>query len=139
MMKNTPHPMAQVKDLYEQILLSNLPNKHCVAVAITSSRGLPDLRLEKIKRLDSKNLALTLESGLNIETGSSVALCLHWEPVRHQIRIRGIAQKNQADKGFTLVPDEIEFWVRKDFRIHDRTSYTLDEGQGTWTETKLFP
>ena len=39
--------------------------------------------------------------------------------------------------GFRVVPDAIEFWEERPFRLHDRTLYKRsDDG---WTTTRLFP
>jgi len=39
--------------------------------------------------------------------------------------------------GFRIVPESIEFWHDRPFRLHDRTQFTRD-GDG-WTKTRLFP
>jgi pyridoxamine 5'-phosphate oxidase len=39
--------------------------------------------------------------------------------------------------GFRLVPEAIEFWQEKPFRLHDRTVYHRDGN--TWTTRKLYP
>ena len=40
--------------------------------------------------------------------------------------------------GFRVVPDRIEFWADRPFRLHDRTVYTPTE-DGGWTLEHLFP
>lgn len=39
--------------------------------------------------------------------------------------------------GYRLVPDAIEFWQERPFRLHDRTLYHRDEN--AWTARKLYP
>jgi pyridoxamine 5'-phosphate oxidase len=39
--------------------------------------------------------------------------------------------------GYRVVPDAIEFWEERPFRLHDRTQYRL--GADGWQTTKLFP
>ncbi|MEO5335521.1 MAG: pyridoxamine 5'-phosphate oxidase [Magnetospirillum sp. WYHS-4] len=39
--------------------------------------------------------------------------------------------------GFRIVPELIEFWEDKPFRLHDRVVYT--RGQSGWTAESLFP
>lgn len=40
--------------------------------------------------------------------------------------------------GYRLVPDEIEFWVNKPFRLHDRLMFVRDGSKG-WQTTRLYP
>lgn len=39
--------------------------------------------------------------------------------------------------GFTLVPESIEFWEEKQFRLHERNVYKRNNGQ--WNKVKLYP
>ncbi len=41
--------------------------------------------------------------------------------------------------GFTLVPDEIEFWMDRDNRLHDRRLFTRKADGSGWTDTLLYP
>jgi pyridoxamine 5'-phosphate oxidase len=40
--------------------------------------------------------------------------------------------------GFRLVPDRIEFWADRPFRLHERFDFIPAEG-GAWTKEHLFP
>ncbi len=41
--------------------------------------------------------------------------------------------------GYRLVPDRIEFWINRSYRLHDRIAYVRNaEGDG-WDETRLYP
>lgn len=39
--------------------------------------------------------------------------------------------------GFRVVPDMIEFWYGREFRLHDRMRYALDDGH--WRKRALYP
>ncbi len=39
--------------------------------------------------------------------------------------------------GYVLSPESVEFWTQREFRLHDRFLYTLDNG--CWTKQRLNP
>jgi pyridoxamine 5'-phosphate oxidase len=39
--------------------------------------------------------------------------------------------------GYVLSPDSVEFWTQREFRLHDRFLYTLENGN--WTRQRLNP
>ena len=39
--------------------------------------------------------------------------------------------------GFTLSPETVEFWTQREFRLHDRFIYRLEDGH--WTRQRLNP
>ena len=39
--------------------------------------------------------------------------------------------------GYVLSPESVEFWTQREFRLHDRILYTIDDG--VWTEQRLNP
>jgi len=39
--------------------------------------------------------------------------------------------------GYVLSPESVEFWTQREFRLHDRFLYTLDND--TWTKQRLNP
>ncbi len=39
--------------------------------------------------------------------------------------------------GYVLSPESVEFWHQRDFRLHDRFLYTIDEG--VWKKQRLNP
>ena len=41
--------------------------------------------------------------------------------------------------GFRVVPLEIEFWMSRPFRLHDRVVFIPGSEPRTWTTTRLFP
>ncbi len=40
--------------------------------------------------------------------------------------------------GFRLTPDEIEFWMGREHRLHDRFRYTRQQ-DGSWLVERLYP
>ena len=41
--------------------------------------------------------------------------------------------------GFRVTPFEIEFWLSRPFRLHDRAVFRLASDDAAWTKTRLFP
>jgi pyridoxamine 5'-phosphate oxidase len=41
--------------------------------------------------------------------------------------------------GFRVVPQVMEFWHDRPFRLHDRVEYRRADGGGDWTKTRLYP
>jgi pyridoxamine 5'-phosphate oxidase len=41
--------------------------------------------------------------------------------------------------GYRVVPQEIEFWQERQFRLHDRVSFTRANLTAPWTKTRLYP
>ena len=41
--------------------------------------------------------------------------------------------------GYRLSPVQIEFWVNRPFRLHDRLQFTRDDEQAEWQTQRLFP
>jgi pyridoxamine 5'-phosphate oxidase len=41
--------------------------------------------------------------------------------------------------GYRVVPQEIEFWRERPFRLHDRTAFTRSSATAPWSKTRLYP
>jgi pyridoxamine 5'-phosphate oxidase len=41
--------------------------------------------------------------------------------------------------GYRVVPQEIEFWQERPFRLHDRVAFTRPNLNAPWTKTRLYP
>lgn len=43
--------------------------------------------------------------------------------------------------GFTVIPHRIEFWQKRDFRLHERVTYEFENSQWneSWNKKRLFP
>lgn len=41
--------------------------------------------------------------------------------------------------GFRVIPDLVEFWQAKPFRLHERIQYTRTSDDGAWRVARLFP
>ncbi|MGA8653541.1 MAG: pyridoxamine 5'-phosphate oxidase [Xanthobacteraceae bacterium] len=41
--------------------------------------------------------------------------------------------------GYRVVPQEIEFWQERPFRLHDRIRFRRDNPGARWTKTRLYP
>lgn len=60
-------------------------------------------------------------------------------------RVRELEQKYAGQEvprppywvGYVLSPERVEFWWQREFRLHDRFRYTLE--QGRWVTQRLYP
>ena len=60
-------------------------------------------------------------------------------------RVRDLEQKYAGQEvprppywvGYVLSPERVEFWWQREFRLHDRFRYTLE--QGRWVTQRLYP
>jgi len=41
--------------------------------------------------------------------------------------------------GYRIVPVQIEFWMDRPYRLHDRVRFTRDAPGGAWNKTRLYP
>lgn len=41
--------------------------------------------------------------------------------------------------GFRILPVQIEFWMDRPYRLHDRVRFTCDAPGGAWKKTRLYP
>jgi pyridoxamine 5'-phosphate oxidase len=41
--------------------------------------------------------------------------------------------------GYRLMPQEIEFWQERLYRLHDRIAFTRADPSAPWTKTRLYP
>ena len=41
--------------------------------------------------------------------------------------------------GYRVVPQEIEFWQERPFRLHDRIAFRRDDPTAPWNKTRLYP
>lgn len=41
--------------------------------------------------------------------------------------------------GYRIVPVQIEFWMDRPYRLHDRIRFTRENAGGAWQKTRLYP
>jgi pyridoxamine 5'-phosphate oxidase len=41
--------------------------------------------------------------------------------------------------GYRVVPQEIEFWQERPFRLHDRIAFRREHPDAPWSKTRLYP
>jgi pyridoxamine 5'-phosphate oxidase len=51
----------------------------------------------------------------------------------------GVTPRPPHWSGFRLLPLEIEFWVNRPFRLHDRLLFRREGGGSPWRTDKLYP
>ena len=83
----------------------------------------PDSRLgsaasDQSRPLDSRQTYLERVAALRERYGEEVPRPPHWT-------------------GFRLAPERIEFWISRDYRLHERRLFVRDGGE--WSSTLLYP
>jgi pyridoxamine 5'-phosphate oxidase len=51
----------------------------------------------------------------------------------------GVVPRPPYWSGYRVVPNEIEFWQERPFRLHDRAAFTRGSPNAPWTKTRLYP
>ena len=74
-----------------------------------------------------------------------VLVRLHGPPREPELRREGVRQRHPDGAvprpphwtGFRLAPERIEFWLNREYRLHERRLF-VRSGEG-WTSTLLYP
>ena len=51
----------------------------------------------------------------------------------------GAVTRPEYWRGYRLIPLEIEFWMSRPFRLHDRVVFRRASPRARWTKTRLYP
>jgi pyridoxamine 5'-phosphate oxidase len=51
----------------------------------------------------------------------------------------GTVPRPEHWSGYRVVPQEIEFWQERPFRLHDRIAFTRSSSSDLWRKTRLYP
>jgi pyridoxamine 5'-phosphate oxidase len=51
----------------------------------------------------------------------------------------GLVPRPPHWSGYRVVPQEIEFWEERPFRLHDRVAFTRRDPSTPWSKTRLYP
>ncbi len=133
-------PLDLLKSLHSEVLKSDLPRPAEGLFTFSVSSGFPSITPYELISIDSdSDLIKVLKTDFPAESLSihqRASGCFQWEPNGRQVRIYGYISKI-CDKGLVIKIDEVEFWTRKPYRIHDRDVY--EHRQGSWSHRKLYP
>jgi pyridoxamine 5'-phosphate oxidase len=88
-----PDPLAQFARWYADARDREVPQYDAVALATSSPKGAPSLRMVLLKAYDERGFAFFTNSGsrkaIELETNPRAALLFHWQPLGRQVRIEG--------------------------------------------------
>ena len=106
------------------------PNAHSMTLATATPDGRPSARMVLLKGLDARGFVFytNLESRAVLERRVDELSRRFGE---------GRVSRPTYWSGFRVVPQRVEFWQERPFRLHDRLLF-IREGEG-WRRGRLFP
>lgn len=172
-----------------------LPEPTAMTLATVGSDGRPAARIVLLKSVGPDGFVfytnLRSRKGRELAGNANAALCFHWQPLEHQVRVEGtVSQVPDAEadayfatrprisqlgawasdqsepleayeqleqrlhdvdarfahgavprpphwSGFRLVPNAIEFWRNRPFRLHERERF--ERHGDAWRMVRLYP
>lgn len=196
MADQTQDPIALFQAWLVEAELREPGEPTAMTLATVAADGTPSARLVLLKGADHTGFVfytnVDSRKGADLDATGRAALVFHWQVVRRQVRIEGMAERvsdAEADAyfasrergsqigawasdqsrpmpgrfelekrvaryaakfglgtvprpshwtGYRVVPQAIEFWRSRPFRLHERILYTRGESGG-WQSSRLFP
>ena len=140
-------PIEQFQRWFDDARRAELHEPNAMTLATVDAAGQPAARVVLLKIADRRGLAFFTNrdsrKGKELLGNPKAALVFWWGPLQRQVRFEGIIEEVEAAErahrerfeqqgvarppfwgGHRLVPAVVEFWHRRESRLHDRLRYT---------------
>ena len=132
-MKN--NPMEKVLVWLNQAKKSEISDPDAISLATVDEKGFPNVRMVLLRKLDKDSFVFFTNYGSKkaeeIEKSGKVAFAFHWKSLAKQIRVRGLAKKEDgkiADDYYysRAVGSRIGAWASKQSKVLSDRQELLD-------------
>jgi pyridoxamine 5'-phosphate oxidase len=94
------NPITKIVDWYNEAKKTEINDPDAIALATVDDTGFPNIRTVLLRKIDSDSFVFftnyNSQKGNEIENNNNVAFSFHWKSLAKQIRIRGIAEKENG-------------------------------------------
>ena len=94
------NPITKIVDWYNEAKKTEINDHDAITLATVDNTGFPNIRTVLLRKIDSDSFVFftnyNSQKGKEIENNNNVAFSFHWKSLAKQIRIRGIAEKENS-------------------------------------------
>ena len=94
------NPITKIVDWYNEAKKTEINDPDAITLATVDDTGFPNIRTVLLRKIDSDSFVFftnyNSQKGNEIENNNNVAFSFHWKSLAKQIRIRGIAEKENG-------------------------------------------
>ncbi len=94
------NPITKIVDWYNEAKKTEINDPDAITLATVDDTGFPNIRTVLLRKIDSDSFVFftnyNSQKGKEIENNNNVAFSFHWKSLAKQIRIRGIAEKEDS-------------------------------------------
>ena len=94
------NPITKIVDWYNEAKKTEINDPDAITLATVDDTGFPNIRTVLLRKIDSDSFVFftnyNSQKGKEIEINNNVAFSFHWKSLAKQIRIRGIAEKENG-------------------------------------------
>ena len=130
------NPITKIVDWYNEAKKTEINDPDAITLATVDDTGFPNIRTVLLRKIDSDSFVFftnyNSQKGNEIENNNNVAFSFHWKSLAKQIRIRGIAEKENgivADDYYNSRPykNKIGAWASYQSQVLDKRDTFLEK------------
>ena len=99
-----PDPIEQFRRWYDEARAAELPEPHAVALASSTARGRPSVRMVLLKAFDDRGFLFSTNyqsrKGRELAENPHASLLFYWRALQRQVRVEGavtLAEASESD------------------------------------------